>query len=615
MTQKHERWCWKVAAGLLVAMATNLGMTNSLLAGGKTDFTLTLLHNNDGESQLVTTDDFGGVDRFSTVVRDLRREGNERFFESIRNNILEIIGFRPKRRAATLISSGDNILAGPELNVSFDQGVPFLDSLALATLNYDALILGNHEFDFGPDTLADFIEGFFGTTDFLSANLDFSAEPRLDAFVSDGIIAKSKIVHRNGRKFGIIGATTDGLNLISSPRDVVVNDVLPAVQQEITLLESLGVNIIILSSHLQDVETDLELISQVSGIDLAIAGGGDELLANDDDLLIPGDEGEVFGAYPLTATDALGTQVPVVTTSGEYRYVGRLTAKFDKDGNLLSVVDEKSGPIRVAGGSQPDAVDPNFLLNLFIVQPLEAALEELGNNVIATTEVALEGSRPQIRQEETNLGNLVADSLLFEARRRAAEFGVPAADVALQNGGGIRNNNLIPAGNLTELDTFNILAFFNLVAVVPEMPRDQFRQLVERAAARLPGDGGSFGHFAGCDVVYNLTGTTAQEIDGDGNIIVPGTRVQSVILDDGTVVVQNGNVVPGPGITIATIDFLARDGDGYVFSPVPFTSLGVTYQQALSNYLTTPIADGGLGGNVTAAQYPEGGEGRITINP
>jgi 5'-nucleotidase len=66
-------------------------------------------------------------------------------------------------------------------------------------------------------------------------------------------------------------------------------------------------------------------------------------------------------------------------------------------------------------------------------------------------------------------------------------------------------------------------------------------------------------------------------------------------------------VVDGPALSVATIDFLARGGDQYPFRGVPFTTLGVTYQQALSDYIVEA-----LDGLITAAQYPFGGEGRIT---
>lgn len=82
-------------------------------------------------------------------------------------------------------------------------------------------------------------------------------------------------------------------------------------------------------------------------------------------------------------------------------------------------------------------------------------------------------------------------------------------------------------------------------------------------------------------------------------------------LDNGTYIVQGGAVVPGaPAVNIATNDFSARGGDQYPFRGAPFTTVGVTYQQALRNYIVT-----GLGGLITTADYPEGGEGRITVGP
>ncbi len=87
----------------------------------------------------------------------------------------------------------------------------------------------------------------------------------------------------------------------------------------------------------------------------------------------------------------------------------------------------------------------------------------------------------------------------------------------------------------------------------------------------------------------------------------PGTRVVDVTLDDGTAIVTDGAVVAGPGISIATIDFSARGGDQYPFRGAAFTSVGVSYQQALRNYIVDE-----LGGTISATDYPEGGEGRIT---
>ncbi|MDZ4700936.1 MAG: hypothetical protein SH809_14620 [Rhodothermales bacterium] len=118
-------------------------------------------------------------------------------------------------------------------------------------------------------------------------------------------------------QIGVIGATTPALPTISSPRGVVVmDDVASIVQAEIDALTAAGVTKIILISHLQGIEQDLELIPMLSGLDIAIAGGGDELLANNDDVLVPGD-GTPFGPYPLRVANADGVDVPVVFDAGQ----------------------------------------------------------------------------------------------------------------------------------------------------------------------------------------------------------------------------------------------------------------------------------------------------------
>ncbi|NNE74735.1 MAG: bifunctional metallophosphatase/5'-nucleotidase [Acidimicrobiales bacterium] len=556
-------------------------------------FRLTLLHFNDGESDLLPNDDgFGGIDRFVKLIRQEHRSA-------------------ARWGADIIVSSGDNFLAGPEFAASLEKGPPFFDSIALSQVATDAYVIGNHDFDFGPDVLADFIGGVeWRRRDpvFLSANLDVSAEPRLAALEASGRIAASTVVETDGRKVGIVGATTPDLPFISSPRGVVVDpDVVTAVQAEIDSLEAAGANIIVFVSHLQGVDLDLELLPQLSGVDIAVAGGGDELLANDDDLLVPGDEGEVFGTYPLYSENADGVQVPVVTTSGGYKYLGKLIARFDRAGNLVSL-GQNSGPLRVAPIGEPDQVGRNLGITRRVVEPVAESVAELDETVIANSAVDLNGVRGDIRTMETNQGNLIADSQLWLASELAGDFGVAPPDVALANGGGIRNDSIIEAGQITELDTFDMLPFGNFVTVVPDVPREQFKEILENAASQIEGVDGRFAQVAGFSWEISLAGTP-QELDEDANVVTAGSRVQSVVLDDGTVIVENGAVVAGDAINIATVDFLARGGDQYPYRGLPITLLGVTYQAALSDYIIGP-----LGGAITAADYPEGGEGRTTIN-
>ncbi|MGB5532855.1 MAG: bifunctional metallophosphatase/5'-nucleotidase, partial [Acidimicrobiia bacterium] len=82
---------------------------------------------------------------------------------------------------------------------------------------------------------------------------------------------------------------------------------------------------------------------------------GDELLANPGDTLIPGDEGTEYGTYPQWVQDSADVYVPIVTTSGEYKYLGQLEVGFDLDGNVVGIGDA-SGPLMVskAAGNDPD---------------------------------------------------------------------------------------------------------------------------------------------------------------------------------------------------------------------------------------------------------------------
>jgi 5'-nucleotidase len=288
--------------------------------------------------------------------------------------------------------------------------------------------------------------------------------------------------------------------------------------------------------------------------------------------------------------------------------VGRLIVGFDAEGNIVEA-DERSGPVRVAGGSYPDALEPDAAINAAVTQPVAAYVADLASRVVAQSEVPLDGRRANVRTRETNEGNLVADALLWQARERAASFGVPLPQVAFQNGGGIRNDSEIPAGPITELNTFSILPFLNFVAIAPAIPREQFKELLENAVSRVEFTDGRFAQVAGFSFTW-LPAGTPQVVDNAGTILTPGSRVRRAVLDDGTVIIDNGVVVAGAPLVLATIDFTFRGGDQYPFRGAAFTPVGVTYQQALANYLRT-----GLGGVVRASQYPVGGSGRITRLP
>jgi 5'-nucleotidase len=598
LTSLRRRLALAATVSLVAAVAVAAGPASSAAPEApkaKVALLLTIAHINDGESQLINagagTEDYGGVARVATIFKDIKAEALDR-----------------PNGGFLALNAGDNFLAGPEFNESLQKGVPFYDSIALNRIGFDAMAIGNHEFDFGPDVFAQFIRGFDKDLPFVSANLNVSGEPKLDKLAKQGRIVKSVVIREQGFEIGVIGATTTELPFISSPRDVVVKAVANSVNKQANKLEDQGVDIIILQSQLQSIDEDIALAPRLSGVDVMIAGGGNELLADEGDLLIPGDEENVFGSYPQYSENADGDEVPIVTTSGDYRYVGMLTVAFNKAGKVIDVDDDASGPVRVSSTVNPDGVEPNPFIQTNVIEPLEAALEDAANNVVATSEVDLNGLRdPGIRTQETNEGNLIADALFATATDRAAAFGLDPPDIGIQNGGGIRNNNVIPAGPISELDVFGMVPFANFVCIVPDIPPDQLKEILENAVSRVEFVDGRFAQVSGFSFTWDADGTP-QVLDEDLNVVTPGTRIVEVTLDDGTPIVVDGAVVDGaPSVSMATIDFSARGGDQYPFRGLPFTTVGVTYFQSVLDYLTID-----LDGVITAEDYPEGGEGRIT---
>lgn len=548
-------WLVGLLSLALVAPATAASGAHGTQRKG---FTLTVLHNNDGESDLLASDadpdpGAGTISRFGHQVKELREQARR-------------AGRRTGTKAGVVtISAGDNFLASPEWQASLDKGVPYYDAIALDSLDYDAFTIGNHEFDFGPDVLANFINSFRGHDDvFLSANLDFSGEPALQELVDEGRIRPSIVVRERGERIGIIGVTTPELREVSSPGEVEINDDLTGViQAEVDRLTGKGVNKILVSSHLQDIDNELALVPTLSGVDAVIGGGGGEDIRNN---------------YPLTATDADGRTVPVVTVPGDYFDVGRLELQFNRAGEVISF----GGGLEAVTSAEPQ--DRFILRN--VEQPVADYVAGLASQVIATSEVGLNGIRNDVRSRETNTGNLLTDAMLATGRQLAGEFGVPEPQVALQNGGGIRNDSIIGPGDITQLNTFDIAPFTNFVAVVPDVARADLLAAVEHGLSGLPGPQGFFGQWGGLTVEYDPNAAA-------------GARVVNLTLNDGTAIVTNGQLVDGAPITLATIDFLAAGNDGYdMFEPYDFTVVGVSYQQSLSSYLSSL-------GTITAADYAD----------
>ncbi|MXY87368.1 MAG: bifunctional metallophosphatase/5'-nucleotidase [Dehalococcoidia bacterium] len=592
------------------------------------EVTLTLLHNNDGESTLLPLTNTVEIDGAAVEVP----VAGIAAFKAVIDR--EIAGARARGNAVMAVYAGDVFLSSAAFICGQREGSPFFDAVAQSAIPYDAHVIGNHEFDATPDVLERFIRSFEGQP-FLSANLDFSGEPGFaDLVDDDGLIelpvADGRVIGRSmvvedpitGARFGLVGATTPGLATISIPRNVTVTPDLAAtaaaVQSEIDRLLERGVNKIIFVSHLQSVAADVEIVALLHGVDITVSGGGHYLLQNpavDASLqVLPGERAPVEGHYPLEASDADGKTVYIVTTAGNYKYAGRLDAVFDAAGEVTSIVAASSYPRPVVPESEAaaaagftSAVTPDLALIDLVEDPVAACLADLASTTIATTEVLLDVSRTGLRGGESNAGNLVADSFLHAYDRIADSLGLPARGpgnpvVAIQNSGGIRQNagDTLPTsgvapGEIFLVNTLDVLPFPNAVSVVRNTSPTDLKAAFEVSGARYPAPSGAFLQISGITAVYDPSRS-------------PGDRVVSLTLADGAPIVADGAVVEGaPTVTVVTSSFIADGGDGYTVLGNNPDKLQITasYEQALREYLQAL-------GTVSAAdpRYAPGGEGR-----
>ncbi|CAD5268413.1 MULTISPECIES: DUF4214 domain-containing protein [Halomonadaceae] len=505
-----------------------------------------------------------------------------------------------------------------------------VETLLMDLVDAAAVTLGNHEFDLGTDLIAAMIapvvngataaeiEWLGSQFPYLSANLDFSADAALSELATNELLsqdafqatleelfagankpklAPAVIAERGGEKIGIIGVTTQILESISSPGDVDVltggsNDMqalADLIQPVIDDLESQGINKIILSSHLQQIQFEEELATLLDGVDIVIAGGSNSLLADQEDQdrgLFPG-AGEPYDSYPIVTQDASGNDVVVVNTDGGWRYVAELVVEFDEQGRVVAdSIDENTSGVYATTDEQVEALWGD-LESAFaegtkgdvandLVGAVGEFVAEQDGNILGLTDVYLVGERGAVRTEETNLGNLTADANLWYAKQLDAEV-----LVSFKNGGGIREpigdvvvegsdsepsyqvpgaNPAIgkPEGGVSQLDAASSLRFNNDLTIIT-VTRSTLLDILEHAvAASAPGvTAGQFAQVGGIQYSFDVSQPA-------------GERIQNAVIvnEDGSandVLVANGRLVGDAeeSIKVVTLGFLADGGDGY----------------------------------------------------
>ena len=260
----------------------------------------------------------------------------------------------------------------------------------------------------------------------------------------------------------------------------------------------------------------------------------------------------------------------------------------------VGVVDiAPDGTIDASSVATADLADQGIVADEAIVTratEIKKAINEEYDVVFASTEVALDGERENVRTKETNLGDLITDAMLWQAQKDNENV-----VAAINNGGGIRAS--IAAGDITKMDVNTVLPYGNTLYVV-ELTGAELLEALEASTYCTPEQIGGFPQVAGIQFIIN----TGAAYDAGENY-PESTYAGPNSINRVTILTVGGQAFDVDATyTIVTNDFLASGGDTYyAFSAAESGyDTGIPLDQVVMDYITEE-----LDGTVTAADYGE----------
>jgi len=383
-------------------------------------------------------------------------------------------------------------LFSPSLASSITKGrhmVELFNALAPA-----AAVLGNHEFDFGPEAAAANIAA--STFPWLGANV-LGADGR----PFGGCVATHMIEVAGGLRIGFVGVLTPATAVLSNPAGITFTPPEAALRSGAASLRAAGAQLVVALTHL-NIEDDRGMAADVAGIDL------------------------ILGAHDHDPMSVMET--------------GPLIVKAGQDAHWLAAIEmelDRSGP-----RARVTALGWRFIANVNIapeprmgaaIDAIEAQLDQALGRTLARLTAPLDSRTALVRMREAAIGNLMADAL-------RAHFN---ADAALINGGALRGNREYPAGHdFTRRDLISEMPFGNTVVLL-ELTGAELQGVLEHGLSAIESPSGRYPQVSGITLGYDPgdpAGSRLREVSIGGAPIDMGRRYR-----------------------LATIDFLARGGDGY----------------------------------------------------
>ena len=461
------------------------------------DYSLTILHTNDFHAR------FEPISKYDSGCSEEDNQAGSCFGGSARL-MTAITAARASSNNTVLFDGGDQFQG--TLFYTYYKGA--LAAEMMNKMGYDAMTVGNHEFDDGPEVLRGFMDAV--TFPVLMSNADFSGE----ALLSDKLL-KSTVIERGGEKIGLIGLTPVDTDELSSPgKNVIFTPPADAVQNEVDKLTAEGVNKIIVLSH-SGYAVDQQIAAATTGVDVIVGGHSHTLLSNS----VEG----AAGPYPTMVNG-----VPIVQAYGYGKFLGELNVTFDDEGNVTEAVGEPL--IMDAAVAEDEAVKAR-------ITEAAAPLEEIRNKVVAESAEAINGERDLCRAAECPMGNLIADAMLD----RVADQGI---QIAIQNGGGVRAS--IDAGPVTMGEVLTVLPFQNTLSTF-QVSGQAVIDALENGVSQVEEGAGRFPQVAGLTFTWDAAAEA-------------GARVSDVMVADG---MDWKPIDPAATYGVVSNNFVRNGGDGY----------------------------------------------------
>ena len=444
---------------------------------------------------------------------------------------------------------------------------------------YDVATIGNHEFDYGYAQLKSNLDS--AVFKVVCANVLQDGSPVFDAYT---------MINKGGVQVAFVGLETPEAQTKANPALIqgltflAGNEMYAAVQDQVNAARTAGADIVIVLTHLgvdssSEPNTSYDLYKKVHDIDFIIDGHSHTVMTK-------GPEGE-----PIQSTGTALNNIGVIT-------IDNATKKIESN-ELIPIwhteeVDGKEVP--VYDYTKSDETVANAAKD--IIDPIDADYDQK----FAESAVDLNGAKaPGNRTEETNLGDLITDAMMWAIKTKAPGVDMNNA-VAITNGGGIRA--AIAKGDITKKDVNTVLPFGNTLAVV-YVKGSELLEALEVSTYCTPKSLGGFPQFAGMEVELN----TACEYDANDTTYPGSTYFGPKSINRITIKTVNGKAFDKDATyAVITNDFLAAGGDTYYAFAAAQTQFdtGLPLDEILMEYITVEL------NGVVTDKYAAP-QGRLTI--